>query len=128
MDEYSVKLVKASRELNGRDEIRFKNFSAMTPLDSLVSNDKEVAHITPTAYAQFDVHNELAENKDYTQFIIEADDGNIYKTGSGAFFSRFREIFDTMKQYDPDEVFSISVIKRPSQRYKGKYILLCQLD
>lgn len=126
--EYEVKLIESSKALSARDKIRFNNFSAALTLDSLVEDDKDAAHITPVAYAYFEVHNERAENTDYPMFVIEDSDGNLYKTGSSAFFNRFKDIFDTMKADAPDEVFSISIIKRPSTRYKGKYILLCQLD
>lgn len=126
--EYEVKLVESSRPLTARDKIRFKNFSAAIALDTLVSDDKESFSFVPTGYAIFQVHNERAENTDYPLYIIEDSSGNLYKTGSLSFFGRFRDIFDTMVAETPDEQFSISVIKRPSARYKGKYILLAQLD
>ena len=126
--EYEVKLVESSRELTARDKIRFKNFSAAVALDTLVADEKESFSFIPTGYAIFNVHNERAENIDYPLYIIEDKAGNLYKTGSLSFFGRFKEIFDTMMQDAPGEDFSVSAIKRPSARYKGKYILLAQLD
>lgn len=126
--EYEVKLREASKELTARDKIRYKNFSAAVALDTLVSDDKESFSFAPTAYAIFDVHNEHAENTDYSLYIIEDSAGNLYKTGSLSFFGRFKDIFDTIVEESDGEPFSVSVIKRPSARYKGKYILLAQLD
>lgn len=125
---YSVTLLSSSKELSAREKIRYKNFSAAIAIDSLVSDESEVASITPVAYASFAVHNDKAEHTDYTLYIIEDAAGNLFKTGSEAFFSRFVEIFDTMAEDAPGEEYSISVIKRPSTKYKGKYILLCRLD
>ena len=126
--EYEVKLIEASRELTARDKIRYKNFSAAVALDTLVVDDKESFSFTPIGYAIFEVHNERAENTDYSLYIIEDASGNLYKTGSLSFFGRFKDIFDEMTKESPDEQFSVSVIKRPSARFKGKYILLAQLD
>lgn len=126
--EYEVRLIESSKPLSARDKIRFNNFSAALTLDGLVEDEKSVAHIAPVAYAYFEVHNERAENTDYPMFVIETSDGSLYKTGSTAFFNRFKEIFDTMAADAPDEQYTVSILKRPSMRYKGKYILLCQLD
>lgn len=126
--EYEVKLREASKELTARDKIRYKNFSAAIALDTLVADDKESFSFAPVGYAVFDVHNEHAENSDYPLYIIEDSSGNLYKTGSLSFFGRFKDIFDTMVEESEGEQFTVSVIKRPSARYKGKYILLAQLD
>lgn len=128
MAEFEVKLIESSRPLTARDKIRFNNFSAAIALDTLVEDDKGGFSFTPTGYAIFKVHNEKAENHDYDLYVIEDAGGNLYKTGSLSFFGRFKEIYDVMVQDAPGEAFSVSAIKRPSARYKGKYILLCQLD
>ena len=126
--EYESKLVEASRQLSARDKIRYQNFNAAIAIDSLVADDTEVASITPIGYASFAVHNEKAENTDYDLYIIEGKGGTLYKTGSNSFFSRFKLIFDTMAAEAPGEEYTVSVMKRPSNRYKGKYLLICQLD
>ena len=127
--EYESRLVESSRQLTARDKIRYQNFSAAIAIDSLVADDTEVASIfTPIGYASFAVHNEKAENTDYDLYIIEGKGGTLYKTGSNSFFSRFKLIFDTMAAEAPGEEYTISVMKRPSNHYKGKYLLICQLD
>lgn len=128
MAEYEVRIIESSKEMTAREKIRYKNFSAAIALDSLVEDENSQFTIEPIAFAAFAVHNDKAEHKDYNLYIIEDRGGNLYKTGSEAFFTRFKEIFNTMNEDAPGEVYTVSVIKRPSAKYKGKYILLCQLD
>ena len=128
MEKFSAKLIEASRELTARDKIRFKNFGTALSLDTLVHDESEAFVIEPIGYVAYDVHNDNSENKDYKMFIIEDKSGALYRTGSGAFFDRFKEIFDTMAADAPGEEYTISVVKRPSAKYKGKFVLLCQLN
>lgn len=129
MSDYFVTITEASRELKARDKIRFKDFQAAISIDSVIADDHDPGlTINPITYVIADVHNEHSENKDYRNFVIEDADGNLYVTSSLGAFQRFREIFDTMREDAPDENYTVTFYKRPSAKYKGKFMLLCKLD
>ena len=129
MSNYSVNITEASKELKARDKIRYKDFPSCISIDASIPDDRDPGlTINPAAYAIADVHNEMAENKDYRNFIIEDSDGNLYVTSSAGAFQRFQEIFDTMREDAPDENYTVTFYKRPSSKYKGKFMIMCKLD
>ena len=129
MSDYSVAITESSKELKARDKIRYKDFAACISIDSSIPDDRDPGlTINPIAYAVADVHNERSENPDYRNFIIEDSDGNLYITSSYGAFDRFRDIFNTMREDAPDENFTVTFYKKPSNKYKGKFMLLCKLD
>lgn len=128
MENYTVTILESSKELTAREKIRARNFANAASFDQMLTDDSESFSFAPLAYTVLAVHNESSENKDYTVFLIEDTSNNLYRTGSEAFFSRFKEIFTTMREDAPDEDYTISVFKRPSTKYKGKFVLLCQID
>lgn len=123
--DYSVTITEASREFSAKEKIGIKDFATAVQLDQeLDTNDSVI--ITPVDYAVLEVHNENAKgSKDYTKFIVIDDGGIRYVTGSPSFFTRFREIYDTMKEDAPDETFQITAFKRPSSNYAGKSFISC---
>ena len=129
MKDYEVKMAEASRELTAREKIRFRDFSAAVAIDASIADDRDPGlTIEPIVYAVFDVHNEHAEHPDYRNYMIEDKSGIIYITSSSGAFTRFQDIFDTMKSDSPDEDFTVTFYKKPSNKYKGKFMLLCKLD
>lgn len=125
---YIVTIKEASRELNAREQISFKDFSNATALDTELTDDKASIVINPTAYVILNVHNEHSKNdKDYMKYLIIDNAGNKFVTGSDSFFTAFKDIFDTMKQAAPDEEYSIEVYKKPSKNYQGKHFLTCSI-
>lgn len=127
MEGYSVKIREASRDLTAKEKIALKDYSNATPLDTAL-NDIDVLTITPVAYVILDVHNEKSkQDKDYTKYVIIDNAGNKFVTGSESFFTSFKDIFDTMSAEAPGEEYSIDVLKKPSQNYKGKSFITCAL-
>ena len=127
MEGYSVKIREASRELTAKEKIALKDYSNATPLDTAL-NDIDVLTITPVAYVILDVHNEKSkQDKDYVKYVIIDNAGNKFVTGSESFFTSFKDIFDVMADEAPTEEYSIDVLKKPSQNYKGKSFITCAL-
>lgn len=128
MTGYSVTIAEASRELNAREKISFKDFSNATALDTELSDSNANVVIYPNAYVILNVHNEHSKNdKEYKKYLIIDNAGNKFVTGSDSFFTAFKEIFDTMKQDAPDEEYAIEVYKKPSKNYQGKHFLTCSI-
>lgn len=115
---YSVTVKEASRELTKKEIVALKT-STFDSIDKL-------APITlhPKAYAVLSVHNDNAENTDYTKYVMYCDEG-IFCTGSEAFFSTFHDIFEEMA--GDDEEWSIEVRKQDSRKREGKYFLTCRV-
>jgi len=127
MEGYSVKIRESSRELTAKEKIALKDYSNATPLDTAL-NDIDVLTITPVAYVILDVHNEKSkQDKDYVKYVIIDTAGNKFVTGSESFFTSFLDIFKTMVEEAPGEEYTIEVLKKPSQNYKGKSFLSCSL-
>lgn len=127
MEGYSVKIREASRDLTAKEKIALKDYSNATPLDTAL-NDIDVLTITPVAYVILDVHNEKSkQDKDYVKYVIIDNGANKFVTGSESFFTSFKDIFDTMSTEAPGEEYSIDVLKKPSQNYKGKSFITCAL-
>jgi len=127
MEGYSVKIREASRELTAKEKIALKDYSNATALDTAL-NDVDVLTISPVAYVILDVHNEKSkQDKDYVKYLIIDTAGNKFVTGSESFFTSFKDIFDTMAAEAPGEEYSIDVLKKPSQNYKGKSFITCAL-
>ncbi len=125
---YKVEIIAASRELNVREKIALKDLANAKSLDTLL-NDVDTYIIQPADYVELSVHNERSkQDKDYKKYVILDGNGEKYVTGSDSFWTAFRDIFDTMRNEAPDEVYSIEVLKKPSQNYKGKFFLTCSLS
>ena len=125
--EYSVTIREASRDLTAKEKIAYRDFGNAIKLDENLTED-DAMMISPKDYVILDVHNEKAKgNKDYTKYIIIDTANNKYVTGSESFFTRFIEIFETMKEDAPDEEYQIECYKRPSKNYAGKSFISCSL-
>lgn len=124
MEGYKVNIKECSKELTARERIMIKDTSNAIKLDDLVTFESK-AVIMPVAYAILSVHNDKSENPDYEVYVIIAEDGTKYATGSPSFFSAFEEIWDEMS--GENEKFSIELYKMESKNYKGKYFLTCSI-
>lgn len=127
MDGYTVKIRESSRELTAKEKIALKDYSNATALDNAL-DEVDVISISPAFYVILDVHNEKSkQDKDYVKYMIIDTAGNKFVTGSESFFTSFKDIFTTMAEEAPGEDYSIDVLKKPSQNYKGKFFLTCAL-
>lgn len=127
MEGYSVKIRESSKELSAKERIALKDYSNAIALDTAL-NEVDVLTISPVGYVILDVHNEKSkQDKDYVKYVLIDAGGNKYVTGSESFFTSFIDIFRTMAEEAPGEEYSIDVLKKPSQNYKGKNFLTCAL-
>ena len=122
---YSVKISECSRELTARERIYLKDTTNAIKLDEVVTDEKPF-NFKPVDYAILSVHNEKAQgDKDYEQYVIMAEDGNKYYTGSSSFWNAFYEIWSEMDGCG--EEYSIDAYKLDSKNYKGKKFLTCSI-
>lgn len=122
---YVVNIAECSRELTARERIYMKDTTNAIKLDEVVADEKPF-NIKPVDYAILMVHNEKAQgDKDYEQFIILAEDGNKYYTGSHSFWDAFYDIWSEM--HDSGEEYTIDIYKLDSKNYKGKKFLTCSI-
>jgi hypothetical protein len=121
---FAVTISEASKEFTARERIMVKDTTNAIKFDEVVTTDSSFV-LTPVAYAVLSVHNEKSkDNKDYKQYIVIADDGNKYITGSSSFWNSFISIWEEMGD---EEQFSIEVYKKDSKNYKGKQFLTCSI-
>lgn len=129
MEGYSVKIVNSSRNLTAKERVAMKNFDSAVSLDDLIPDDgtgvKEILKIVD--FVECEVHNEKSDNKDYTKFILIAEDGQRYITGSQPLFDSFMAIYDEMNESEEGEEWSIAVYRRESNNFKGKSFLTCEI-
>ena len=129
MTGYTVTIAEATRELTAKERVALKDTSNAIALDTAVDSatDGKII-IKPVDFVVLNIHNDNAkegENKDYTNYVIVADDGNKYVTGSDAFYSSFRNIFDEMK--NETEEWALECYKKPSKNYTGKGFITCSI-
>lgn len=129
MTGYTVTIAESTRELTAKERVALKDTSNAIALDTAVDSatDGKVI-IRPVDFVVLNIHNDNAkegENKDYTNYVIVADDGNKYVTGSDAFYSSFRNIFDEMK--NETEEWALECYKKPSKNYTGKGFITCSI-
>lgn len=127
MEGYSVKIVNSSRNLTAKERVGMKNFDSAIALDDLIPDDgtgvKEILKIVD--FVECEVHNEKSDNKDYRKFILIAEDGQRYITGSQPLFDSFMTIYEEMSGEYED--WSIAVYRRESNNFKGKTFLTCEI-
>ena len=125
--EYEVKIVESSRDLTAKEKISYRDFGNAIKMDEELTDDSNLL-IAPADYVVLDIHNEKAKgNKDYRKYIVIDTAGNKYVTGSESFYTRFIEIFETMKEDAPNEEYQIECYKKPSKNYAGKSFISCSL-
>ena len=109
--------------LSNRDRVMLKDTSDAIALDEALTDENATLEIAVRDYAVLNVHNEAADDKDYSKYIIVSETGEKYTTGSNTFFRSFKDIYTEMQ----GEAFSIKVYKKPSTNYKGKFFLSCSI-
>ena len=120
---YSVAIVETSKELTAKERIAIKDTTDAIKLDTAC--DGETLILTPSAYAILSIHNEKSDNIDYENYVILEDAGNKYVTGSGSFFSSFKNIWDEME--GESEAWQLKCYKLDSKNYNGKQFLTCSI-
>lgn len=129
MTGYEVTITEVSRELTAKERVALKDTSNAVSLDIAVdSAEGGKVILKPVDYAVLSIHNENAkegENKDYINYVIIDDKGVKYVTGSDAFYSSFKNIYDEMK--GEDEEWALECYKKPSKNFTGKGFITCSI-
>lgn len=123
MEGYFVEVVESSIELTTRERIKMKDTSDCVALDK--ATQEEAVIISPAYWAILNIHNEKAQDKDYTSYIVVDRDGTKYKTGSQSFWSAFQNIDAELK--DEEEPYEIKIYRLPSKNRSGKDFITCSL-
>lgn len=130
MANFETKIVETTHDLSARERILMKDTTNARKIDEVVDeyrDNGETLVITPVDYVVLQIHNEKSKDrKDYNNYLIIADDGAKYVTGSPSFWNSFKEIWDEMKA-ESDEPFQIEIYKVPSKNYNGKDFITCSI-
>lgn len=124
MEGYSVKVVKASVELTGKQKVALKDITNAHKLDTVVTPDEHFI-LKPIYTAELEVHNEHSENKDYKIFVLVDEKGEKYITSSQSFTSSYYDIAEEMEGESED--WELDIYKIESKNYKGRYFLTCSI-
>lgn len=125
MENYEVKIINSSRELNAIERIAIKDTTDCVGFDTIAIG--EVLRIEPTMWVELGVHNEYSkDSKDYTKFVLVTTDGKKYTTGSKSFIDSFMNIWTELANEGITE-FALNVYKVESKNYKGKAFISCSL-
>lgn len=132
MKGYSATVIEASRELTPREKVKYKDTSDCVKLDEALSGEQgNYLVITPVMFVIVEVNNEKSEQKTYSQYIIEDEDGTKYITGSDSFFDTFSDIWSDMTDEEGNSIdgepWQLKIFKKDSKNYKGKQFITCSL-
>ena len=75
---YSAKIIDCSKELTAREKIRAKDMADVIALDEETKAGD--VQIEVDYYLTVQVHNDKADRKDYTKYVIFGKDGNPFHT------------------------------------------------
>lgn len=124
MEGFTSKIIEASKELNAKERVMYKDTSDTVSLDDLTNGETGSAIIGVEDYVLLEVHNDRAQgDKDYQTIILIDSEGARYRTGSNSFIRQFLEIWGEMKDYN--DSWGIKVFRKPSRNYNGKEFLTC---
>ena len=125
---YTATIRESSRELSPKEKVMFKDLGNAEKLVDFVKAAREAgghATIDFKDYVIIDIHNDSADNTDYTVYMFIDKNSNKYFTSSEPCWNAFANIFAEMK--DSTEVWGIEFNLLPSKKYSGKEILTCSL-
>lgn len=121
---YKAEVKGCTKELTGKEKVALKNFADMIQLDEATQNAEGAGVIIDVDYvAAVHVHNEKADDTDYMKYIYVDKNGVKYISGSESLYRQYTDIAEDMEgETDP---WSIKVIRKQSDNYKGKDFLTC---
>lgn len=125
---YTATIREASREFTAKERVMFKDLQNATSAVDFAKECREQngkATITVKDWAIIDIHNESADNTDYSVYLFIDENDNKYYTSSVPCWNAFTNIYAEMK--DSDEKWGIEFNLIPSKKYSGKEILTCSL-
>ncbi len=125
---YTVSIVASSCELSPRDKIKIKDKGNAKRLDTLTAEGSIFVNIIDWAILK--IENDKSADKEYTNYILLDTDGTKYVTGSEAFWSSFRSVYDELsEEIDREHGVGIpfEIYQLPSKNREGKTFLSCSL-
>ena len=122
---YSAEILFTSRSLTTKEKIKYKRVMDSRKLDD--ESRAEDIQIELDVAISLSIHNEKAENKDYTRYILVATDGTVYTTGSESFWSAFMDIYTELEEANELDNIVLKVLRIPSKNYTGRDFLSCEL-
>ena len=120
---YSVSIAETSREFTAKERVQIKDLSDTLKIETLIKTEPLIIEVD--AYAVLDIHNEKADDTDYTNYVIISKDGKRYRTGSQTFYNAFRMICDEMLGID--EEWKLKIYDLPSKNREGKTFITCSV-
>lgn len=127
MKDYSANVTYSTKELNKKQKIRIQQMGDVISINDIMENDKLMLDNCVALYA-IDVHNEKADNKDYTVYVVEDAEGNLYKTGSESFFRNAQDIFEDFEdELEAGESISLLCYKSSSKNVPGGKFITCTI-
>lgn len=124
-EDFKAEVIYSSKELTAKERIQIKDTSDCIGIDE--ESQTGTVQIEVDYFAAIKVHNEHAENKDYTKYVIKDKSGVSYATSSTSFWRAFKDIYDELKAENLENEMVVKVIRKPSKNYKGKDFMSCVL-
>ena len=124
---YEANIISCTKEHTARERIKLKDMSNALSIDALLQDATDL-EIDVDYYAKVAVHNEKSTDKDYEKLVIVATNGTKYVTGSPSFVRSLEDIVSELDAAgEAREPFAITVFRKESKNYSGKYFITCSL-
>lgn len=127
---YEVMIKSATSELSFKERLNVRSFTNGITLDSAIKEDESLI-ISPDKVVLLEVHNEKAEQKDYSVMVIIDKDGEMWYTSSTSFMNSALTIMDEVKEAESqgEDIgdWQIKCFRVKSKNYQGKTFLNCQI-
>lgn len=117
---YSAQVVKATKELTGRQMVALRNFSDMIQLNDQTKENDVIIDINYVACVK--VHNEKSDNKDYMKYVFVDNNGTKYITGSEPLYREYVDIKEALEAGGDTDPISIIVTRKASKNNQNDFL------
>lgn len=128
MKGYEVKVVNTLRELAAKEKVKFKMAQDLQSLNDLVKTAPVEMKIHNVV--TLDIHNpqtkerdkdgnQVKVEKDYTRYIIEDKEGNLYQTSSESLYEALMMIIEELGL---EEDYEVRILAMPSTNFAGNFL------
>lgn len=121
---YKAEITYSSKTLTRKEAIMLKDTSDAVRLDEATQSGPII--IKPAYYCELSIHNERSDNPDYNVYVVVAEDGTKYVTGSPSFYGAFVDIYDDMHD-ETEEEWQLKIYRKPSKNRQGKDFITCSI-
>ena len=89
---YKAVITDSSRDFTAREHLKYTDTAGMIKITDLLKEQDELV-LQIVDYAVVEVENEKAkEDNEYRQYVLIANDGKVYYTGSESFWNSYKQI------------------------------------